>query len=89
MQEIGNYSSEIDQHTNVSVFAVLDDLSGRKYYLRTADGQYLWLDSDLKRFEVTIEQSAFAAVVKHGYKMIDTDQTFSFVERDKFLSPQD
>ncbi len=85
MQDREEISAEVNNTTKIQVFAELDDLSGKKYYLKAAQGYYIWLDSDLERFEVVPEAAAYSAVIKHGYKMVENQTTINFADRKDFL----
>lgn len=69
----------------VTVVAYLDDLSGRKYFLKTEQNKYFWLDSDLDHFEETNESAVLSAIIKHGYKSQANGQTFEFGQRKEVL----
>ncbi|MEK7634916.1 MAG: hypothetical protein AAB446_00570 [Patescibacteria group bacterium] len=71
---------------NVKIFAILDDLGGSKYFLQTENGSFLWLDKDLNTCEEVDEATVYASVVKHGYKITENQQEFSFGERNQILN---
>ena len=71
---------------NVRVFAVLNDLGGSKYFLQAENGSFLWLDKDLNTCEEVDEATAYAAVVKHEYQIVENQEMFRFGERSKVLN---
>lgn len=76
---------EIDKE-NVRVVAVLNDLSGNKYFLQSDSGKYVWLDSDLGSYKEVDEQIMFSSMVKHGYKAVENSEPFIFGKRRQYLS---
>lgn len=85
MENEKNFRQENIDNENVKVIAVLNDLSGNKYFLQTDSGRYIWLDSNLEDYKQVGEETVGSAIVKHGYKMVENSDPFIFRDRKNHL----
>ena len=70
-----------EAQTFVQVVAYLDDLGGRKYFLKDDRGRYFWMDSDLETCTEANEGMLVSAVTKHDYQLVQNSELFAFEER--------
>lgn len=70
----------------VRVLAALDDLGGRKYFLKDNEGGYWWLGVDLEDCEQVSEAQVFDAILNHGYQETKNAEEFEFSKRKEALS---
>jgi hypothetical protein len=75
----------ISPGTLVMPVAYLDDLGGKKYFLKNKEGRYIWLDSDLESYEIVEETTVFSAIIKYDYQPVEKQEFSPFVERKKYL----
>lgn len=69
----------------VKVLAFLDDTNGKRYFLKTMNGSFVYLDQALDRSEIVEEDDVASAVMKHGYKVLNSDSYFPFGKRKEIL----
>lgn len=84
-KESKTFPNLIDTEIMVEPIAYLDDLGGKKYFLKDKEGRYIWLDSDLESYEIVDEATVFSAIIKHDYQPVEKQEFFSFTERKKYL----
>lgn len=81
-----NFQEElISPETLVMPIAFLDDLGGKKYFLKDKEGRYFWLNSDLESYEIVDEATIFSAIIKHDYQPVEEQKFFPFTERKNYL----
>lgn len=82
-QQFHNF--ELKQNTQVQVIAFLDDIGGRRYFLKTNKEQYFSLNQNLDQYEEVPEVVVTSAIIKHGYKPQVDGQIFEFGQRKEVL----
>ena len=82
-QQFHNF--EIQPSTQVQVVAFLGDTGGTRYFLKTEQGQYFFLNQNLEEYEEVSEEAMASAIIKHGYKAISSGQNFEFGQRKEIL----
>jgi hypothetical protein len=75
------YKSEIDPTTKVKIVAGLEN----KYFLKTNNKEYIFLDLDSDYYEIVSEETVASAILNHGYKPLLDERIFEFKERRDFL----
>jgi hypothetical protein len=86
MENKKSFRQENLESENVKVVAILNDLSGNKYFLQSESGKYIWLDSSLDDYKEVDENTVASAVVKHGYKPVEDSESFIFSDRKNHLT---
>ena len=76
---------ELEPNTKVTVVAFLDDIGGKRYFLKTDGGQYIFLQQDLEKYEEVSEVEVASAILKHGYKPQVGGEVFEFGKRREVL----
>jgi hypothetical protein len=69
----------------IQVMAVLDDIGGKRYFVKTEAGKYLYLAQGLEHCEEVDESAVASAIIKHGYKPVADGQVFEFGQRMEVL----
>lgn len=72
---------ELQPNTKMQVVAVLEN----KYFLKTEQGQYFFLNLEKEQAEGVSEAAVASAILKHGYKPKATGQVFEFGQRKEVL----
>ncbi len=79
---------ELTPDMEVRIVAFLDDLGGKRYFMKTKTGQCVYLDQSLDNWEVVDDSAVASAVIKHGYKPMDSEFYFAFGQRKEILLPE-
>jgi len=79
-------NSELQPNAQVQVVAYLDDISGKRYFLKTSQRKYFLLNEDLEQYEEVPEVAVASAILKHGYKPLSDGQLFEFSKRKEVLN---
>ena len=82
-QQFHNF--EIQPSIQVQVVAFLRDIGGTRYFLKTEQGQYIFLNQNLEEYEEVSEEAVASAIIKHGYKPLVDSQTFEFGQKKEIL----
>jgi len=76
---------ELKPDTKVRVVAILEDIGGARYFLKTDQGQYFFLNQDKDHYEWVSEETVASAIIKYGYKPVAGGKFFEFGQRKEVL----